>query len=109
VYIGQTGSSIEIGVKEHQCHIRLEHPDKSAVAEHSIYVGHRIQLQDIILSTKFRYMDRMIKEAIEIELHPKYMNKEDGLRLSRSRKPVIHSQKGPRNPSIQHCLSRPGH
>jgi hypothetical protein len=58
-------------VKEHHQHICLEHPDKSAVAEHCISQGHRIQLQDIrILSTKSRYMDQMIMKATEIELHP---------------------------------------
>jgi hypothetical protein len=39
VYIGQTGRSVDMRLKQHQRHIRLEHPDKSAVAEHSIYQG----------------------------------------------------------------------
>jgi hypothetical protein len=70
VYIRQTGRSIETRVKEHQRHIRLQHPDKSAVAEHSINLDHRIQLQNTtILSTKSRYMNRMIRETIEIESH----------------------------------------
>jgi hypothetical protein len=64
-------------VKEHQRHIRLEHPDKSAVAEHSVDLGHRIQLHNTsILATKTQYMDRIIREAIEIELHPNNMNRE---------------------------------
>jgi hypothetical protein len=42
VYIGQMGCSVDIKLKEHQWHIKLEHPDKSAVAEHSINHGHRI-------------------------------------------------------------------
>jgi predicted GIY-YIG superfamily endonuclease len=68
VYIGQTGRSIDTRIKEH--HIRLAEPDKSAVAEHSISRGHRIQLQNTkTLSTQSRYMDWLIKEAIEIELH----------------------------------------
>jgi hypothetical protein len=56
VYIGQTGRSIDTRIKEHNRHIRLAQPDKSAVAEHSISQGHRIQLQNTkILSTQFRW------------------------------------------------------
>jgi hypothetical protein len=36
VYIGQSGRSIQLRIKEHNRHRRLEQPDKSAVAEHSI-------------------------------------------------------------------------
>jgi hypothetical protein len=43
-----------------------------------------------ILATKTRYMDRIIKEAIEIELHPDSMNREVG-----SWKPLIYSLKIP--------------
>jgi hypothetical protein len=64
----------------------------------SISRGHRIQLQNTkILSTQSRYMDRLIKEAIEIELHLNNMNREDGLVLSQSWKPLIHSLKACRN------------
>jgi hypothetical protein len=110
VYIRQTGCSIETRVKEHQHHICLQYPDKSAVAELSFNLDHHNQLQDTtILSTKSRYMDRMIREANEIELHLNNMNREDGLRLSRSWKPLIHSLKGRRKHLIQHCQSQPGH
>jgi hypothetical protein len=56
------------------------------------------------VGTKSRYMDRMIREAIEIELHPNNMNWEDGLRLSLSWKPLIHSLKGRRKRPTQICM-----
>jgi hypothetical protein len=61
----------------------VEYPDKSAVAQHSIHQEHRIQFNSTcILSTKTRYMDHIIREAIEIELHPYNMNKEEGFALA---------------------------
>jgi hypothetical protein len=53
VYIGQTGRSIDLRIKEHERHIRLVHPDKSAVSEHILEHDHIIRLQDTeLLSTK---------------------------------------------------------
>jgi hypothetical protein len=43
-------------------------------------------------------MNRLIKEAIEIELHPNNMIREDGLCLSQSWQPLIQSPKVRRNP-----------
>jgi hypothetical protein len=51
------GHSIDTRLKEHQRHISLEHPDILAMEEHSINLGHHIQLHHTtILSTKSRYM-----------------------------------------------------
>jgi hypothetical protein len=58
VYIRQTGRSVDTRLKEHQRNIQLEHPDKSAVTEHSVDSGHCIQLHNTsIFATKIRYMD----------------------------------------------------
>jgi hypothetical protein len=45
VYVGQSGHTIETRVEEHQWHIRQSHPDRSAVAEHSINHDHKIRFQ----------------------------------------------------------------
>jgi hypothetical protein len=84
VYSGQTGRSVDVWLKEHQRHIRLEHPDKSTVAEQSIDQGHRIRFHNSsILASKTRYMYSIVREAIEIEFHPYSINREGGFCLSK--------------------------
>jgi hypothetical protein len=94
VYIGQTGYSVDIKLKEHQRHIRLEHLDELAIAEHSINQGHHIQFYSFsILAMETRYMDHIVREAIEIELHSDSINREGGSCLSKSWKPLIGALK----------------
>jgi hypothetical protein len=41
------------------------------------------------LTTETRLMDCIVRKAIDIELHPNNVNREDGFGLSKSYKPLI--------------------
>jgi predicted GIY-YIG superfamily endonuclease len=67
VYIGQTWF-YRNRIKEHHRHIRLGSPVKSAMAEHMF--NHVIIFQDTrIHSTVSGYMERLIREAVELKLN----------------------------------------
>jgi hypothetical protein len=61
------------------------------MAECNISLSHHIQFHDTsILAKKSRCIEHIIRAAIEIEIHPNNVNKEEeNFSLSRSWKPLI--------------------
>jgi len=99
LYIGQTDGSIQTRIKEHHLHIRLGHPVKSAVAELRFNHNHVIDFQGTrILSATPSYMERLIREAVELERNPNNVNREDDLILNRSWKPLLRLLRESRRP-----------
>jgi hypothetical protein len=62
---------------------------KSAIAEHSINTGHKIDFNNVsVLDRASGYMDRLVKEAIQIRLNQNNINRDNGFTLSRAWNPV---------------------
>jgi hypothetical protein len=105
VYVGQTGRTIKARLKQHKRHVCLNQLEKSAVAEHSIKTSHRIDFDSTSkLGMATRYMDHLLKEAIEIWLHPDNFNRDDRFNLSHTWRPIIKMLQ-PRNAP----LAKQGH
>ena len=63
-------STVETGLKEEHHHVQLHQLEKSAVAKHKAGLCHGIFLNNsTILSTKSRFMGRLIRTGTGIELH----------------------------------------
>lgn len=90
-YIGQTGRSIELRLREHKGDCKHKRITKSAVAEHTGLTGHKMDFDNArVLARVPHYFPRIIREAIEIEKQPNNINREDGFRLSKAWTPVVY-------------------
>jgi hypothetical protein len=79
MYPGEMSRNTEARCEEHTRHICLSQPEKSAVAEHRVETRHSIDFSSTaILDKALVYIDNLIKEAIEIRLHPRNFNKDRG-------------------------------
>jgi hypothetical protein len=94
VYVGQTGCTITVRSKEHEHHIWQDQPEKSAVTEHCIELGHKMYFDEATsLARSAGYTDRLVKEAIKIWLHPNSSNRDSGFMLSQAWHPLINTLK----------------
>ena len=68
VYIGETGRTLEDRCEERQRHTRLNAAEKSAVAEHTLTLGHWIDWESArVINIATGMMQRWIKEKLHIE------------------------------------------
>jgi hypothetical protein len=83
VHAEQTGRrTIDTSCEEHETH--------AWATEHRFETGHIIDVSNTAIPDKAPgYMDRLIKEAIEIRLHPRNFDRDRGSNLSRSWYPLI--------------------
>jgi hypothetical protein len=61
----------------------LDQPLKSVVAEHINDTGQSMKFNNICRLAKVKeYVDHLVKEIIEIQLHPNNFNRDSGFMLS---------------------------
>ena len=66
-YIGETGRTVEIRLKEHQASIKKCDPDISKLTEHSLKTGHRFKWEDAkVIGKESDWRKRKVHEAAEI-------------------------------------------
>lgn len=89
-YIGETGRSLNIRIKEHTADSRWDRTSKSALTKHVHSSSHYIRMEEAKLVRKEdHHLKRKIKEAIEIEKRKNNLNRDDGLKLSNTWKPLL--------------------
>ena len=94
VYVGETGRSINIHLKEHALDITRDRASKSSLAKHSHNSFDHVCIKnDKLLTMEEKYLKRQVKEAVEIDKRHNTLNLDDGLKLSGRWKPIINKIK----------------
>ena len=94
LYIGEIGRSLNICVKEHVLEITRDIANKSALAEHSHISSYHVCIENAELLTREKnYVKRWLKETMEIEKLDNTLNRDDGLKLGNTWKPIINKIK----------------
>lgn len=89
-YIGETGRSVRIRLKKHSADIRNERTHSSALAEHVGKTNHHICLEDAkVIAKEDHHFKRKVREAIEIIKHPRNLNRDGGLEISKNWNPLL--------------------
>ena len=81
-YVGETARSLGVRLSEHRRALRLNQPDKSAIAEHALKTDHNINWDGVqVVSQEQNWGQRRWKEAIAIHQHQADLNRNDGFCL----------------------------
>ena len=81
-YVGETGRTLRKRLEEHQRGLRLNQPEKSALAQHALHTNHNIDWSGSeVLEREQGWRRRRWKEAIAIHKHRANLNRNDGLQL----------------------------
>ena len=90
-YIGKTCRSIQTRFKKHIANTNHNRIKNSVIAEYSCKCKHQIFFdQTKILASTSHYWASLIREAIKYEKNPNNFNQEDGYKLSKSWRPLVH-------------------
>jgi len=77
-YIGETGRSINKSISEHATGITQNRSRTSTLAEHADKSKHHVYIEETRVGAKIDYFHhRKLREAIEIEMHAKNLNRDD--------------------------------
>lgn len=89
-YIGETSRSFRIRLKEHGGDIKKETIRSLSLVEHSSKTKHHLCLEDIeIIAKEDHFFKRKFREAIEIINHPNNINRDGGVEVNNSWRPLI--------------------